>query len=112
MVGSSPGSGECVPAVRPDFNIVLASRDNTKRSTKVGVAWKQSHGGISISLSPGVVLSFRDCEDHFLTLWPTDTYSAAPPPRSPGLRPSTAQVDPTDDGMPGHQVPEEDDIPF
>jgi hypothetical protein len=56
----------------PTHRLVLAEKGNTKSKTKVGVGWQNAQGWISIKLSPGAVISHRDCHDHYLSLYPVE----------------------------------------
>lgn len=55
-------------------HVVKLSNKHTRYSNEIGVAWeidgKANSKGLSIKLHPGVVLSHRDMEDYFLTIWP------------------------------------------
>lgn len=56
-------------------------------SSSVGVAWPSKNGrGFTIRLNPGIVISHRDLEDHFLGMWEIE-YPAAVSTPDPGLRP-------------------------
>ncbi len=59
----------------PQYNLKMRLNDEKVKyrpSTVLGVGWDNTKGGISIKLNPGVIISYRDCEDHYLTLWPID----------------------------------------
>ena len=55
----------------PTHKLKLKARNRNDPATNVvGVAWEHDGGRrISIALHPGVVISWRDCEDFMLTLW-------------------------------------------
>jgi len=45
--------------------------DKSKPSKEIGVAWTVHHDNkefFSISINPGVVINWRDCEDHWFSL--------------------------------------------
>ncbi len=92
----------------PDYRVTVASKESDNRKTgKVGAAWKNEHGGISIQLDPGAVLDWRMCETHYITLWPVEDA-----PRAGGPRSATRKHP---RGAPDHDSPgshPDDDIPF
>jgi hypothetical protein len=57
---------------RPDFNVKLSRKLKSGKYTnlRVGAAWKQKDGAISIRLEPGVGVVATD--GVFLTLFPND----------------------------------------
>lgn len=78
--------------MRPTHNLVITKRSKDPLAytpkCEVGVAWEKEgpHGKfISIQINPGVVLSHRDMEDHFLSLFPVreTTDSRGPNDRPP-----------------------------
>lgn len=78
----------------PTHTLLLQHKDKENRRAKIGAGWANSWGGISIVLDPGVVLSHRDCEDHYFNLNPRQD---DPPPH-------------TDEDQP--EEPEDVNIPF
>lgn len=79
----------------PDFRLVVKDKLSPAQ-TVVGVAWANKHGGISITLGPGVSLTSESLRDCYLTLWPWGPRDPLPPGRDDQRTPSQ-----------GH-----DDIPF
>lgn len=58
---------------QPDWILKMGPKGSKKSpSAPIGVGWSNRAGGISIKLSRGMVLSWRDFEDYFVTLWPID----------------------------------------
>ena len=58
---------------KPTHNLV-AKRIGQDYGSRVGVAWKNDSGSISIRLSPCVVISHND--DIYLTLFPADNQNS------------------------------------
>lgn len=54
---------------KPDYNLWMAEKDGHRRG-RIGCAWWNSKGGLTIDLTPGVVIEWRDADRYFLTLWP------------------------------------------
>jgi hypothetical protein len=54
----------------PDFKLQLKAKDGESRNNSIGSAWRNSSGGISINLHPGIVLTSETTEKYWLTLWP------------------------------------------
>lgn len=77
----------------PSHRVVIAEKENTKNKTFIGSAWTNRQGWISIKLGPGVVISHRDCEDHYISLYPLEEGQGK-------VAPPTQEDD------------EDDDIPF
>ena len=63
--GDRPRSGD--PTHR-----LKSKHKRTGHHGEVGVGWLDPKGHVRISLYPGVVLSWRDNEDLYLTLFPID----------------------------------------
>jgi hypothetical protein len=56
---------------KPDYYLMAKDReDDNKKAARVGAAWTNPKGGISIVLNTCSVLSWQD--GVFLTLWPND----------------------------------------
>lgn len=56
----------------PDFWLVLARKDNTSHSSRIGCGWRNHHGGVNLKLNPGVLLSSLEAENCYLALFGTD----------------------------------------
>lgn len=54
----------------PDYYLALATKDGSRRKGRIGAAWMNGQGGITISLNPGTTLNWKEIEDCYLTLWP------------------------------------------
>lgn len=61
-----------LPPSTADFVIMMKPKREGGKSTRIGAGFKNEWGGINFILSTGVNISFRDCHDHWLTLWPND----------------------------------------
>ena len=81
---------------RPTHRLVIKRKDKQGPGTYAGAAWTTEQGWLSIRLNPGIVLSFRDCDEHYMTLFPIDENYPA--------RGSEGKQEPPDYG--------DDDIPF
>jgi hypothetical protein len=80
---------------RPAYRMVVEHKE-TKARTRVGVAWVNEKGWISIKLSPCVVLS-GDRNDIFISLYPNEDDHAPRDDRTPPLADSIAKPgDPND----------------
>ena len=55
---------------RPTHQVVVTSKANPRDRSIVGVAW-QSDWGFSMVLKAGIVLDWRMCETHFISIRPT-----------------------------------------
>lgn len=57
---------------RPDYNLCLKPKaDESAPWRQVGVAWVNDKGQLHLRLDLGVVLSWRDLQDHHFTLFPS-----------------------------------------
>jgi len=69
---------------KPDFYVVAKPKEGDMKGSRVGAAWHNNQGGISISLNVGVDLRWDD--NLFITLWPNEDKADArsnddtPPP--------------------------------
>jgi len=62
-----------MPENQPDFILKLNSKDpNGDFNERVGAGWYTKFGGISITLNPGIVLSYETIQDFFLILAKTN----------------------------------------
>jgi hypothetical protein len=56
----------------PTHKLTMRPKDKSAPATKIGVAWRkvgeENEEFFGIALDPGVVLNWRDCEDHWITL--------------------------------------------
>lgn len=74
----------------PTHTILLKLKDGGSPAHRIGVAWDMG-GWFSMLLDPGVSLSWRDCNDCWLTLTKEKRYGNAnnsedtPPPVDTGL---------------------------
>ena len=69
----------------PDFTMSIARKtQNEERGpfVRVGVAWANPTGSISIKLNAGVVLDWRMCDEFGMYLFPNDPARA---PQKPGF---------------------------
>lgn len=62
---------------RPQFKLKLTAQRNDDEEEivgrVVGVGWVTRNGkGINIKMNRGSAITWRDCEDGFITLWPYD----------------------------------------
>jgi hypothetical protein len=65
---------------KPDFNLSVKPKDG-RMGNKVGAAWKNDDGSISISLNVGVTLSWND--ELFIGLFPVeDRATRTPKPKT------------------------------
>ena len=55
---------------RPDYNVCVKPKEGGNAYTKIGGAWKDDQGRISITLHPCVVLSAKD--DVWISLYPNN----------------------------------------
>lgn len=89
---------------KPTHNIVLGTRahdENGRRHyTKVGVAWMDKKGRVTLQLNPGTVLDHRLQEDYYISLYPEQKRF-----KRPEERPDDLPDFPDDDFG-------DDDIPF
>lgn len=56
---------------KPDYNLWMSEKNGRRRS-RIGCAWWNSKQGLSLDLTPGVVLSWRDMGEYYITLWPAE----------------------------------------
>lgn len=84
-----------MPNNHPTHRLVIIEKANKKNRTNAGAAWRHENNWFSIKLKPGIVISHRDCEDFYLSLYPVHEAE----------QPKEQQV--TDPAM-----EEDDDIPF
>ena len=62
---------------QPDYILTAVMKKKSPGSGKrrrgnIGTAWYNDKGGLSITLNPGVELSWRDMADLWVCLWPDD----------------------------------------
>ena len=57
---------------QPSHHLMMKSRDDKSKASRVGALWTNAAGGLSLKLNRGVVLSWRDTADCWLTVWPND----------------------------------------
>lgn len=68
---STPAPAPSSDPKQPTHNLMMKDKDGGK-AARVGALWTNSAGGLSLKLNRGVVLSWRDTEDCWLTVWPAD----------------------------------------
>ncbi len=51
----------------PTHEITIRKKQGKGYATVIGVGWENEFG-ISLVLNPGVTLSHRDCEDHYINI--------------------------------------------
>lgn len=63
---------------RPTHRLTIKRKEPGSFAHSIGAAWMNDSGAVTIVLNPGVVLSHRDCEDHYLGLWPNERHEKTP----------------------------------
>jgi hypothetical protein len=91
----------------PDFKLSALNKANDDRAGKLGAAWKNPDGSISIKLDPGTALIYNP--DVIYTLFPAD--SPAPNKSSSGNTAGSEPM-PAPKRKPRAHTIHDDDIPF
>lgn len=63
---------------QPTHFLLMKTKGELGKATRVGALWLNTKGGLSLKLNKGVSLSWRDCLDCWLTIWPNDNSDGAP----------------------------------
>lgn len=60
------------PPRGPDLLLKISAKNDNKGWHRIGAAWLNDSGAISVVLDPCVTLSWRDNEDHTIILSPVE----------------------------------------
>jgi len=101
----------------PDFNVSVVLQNEGSRWSKIGAAWHNEDGSISIVLDPFISLGGRMPEEYSMRLYRNDTTGlvdrATRADRQPGPRIRHRTSDSLFDDEPGGSLPTEgSSVPF
>jgi len=59
----------------PEYEITIQRRKGNTYPQVIGVGWNNDYNGIDLVFHRGVNLSFRDCDDHFISVRPSKKHA-------------------------------------